>query len=701
MAILSCVSCMSCMSWSLYLLFNTHKFLLLLFFQWINNGYDMQIFEKTMLRNYFATILSLFILLSNSIIADNAQDTSSLMQQQIKHVVILMLENRSFDNMLAWLYDEIDPPSHFIPANSDPLFLGLSESTLDQYTNLLKDSSGRVVFSCAPIKGIPSVALTKFINSPKFDPHETFPDVMLQMFGYEGSSEPTMSGFLQNYASYWHESSWMSQKDNICAIMETYTDKELPILYNLARHYAVSDLWFSSVPTQTNPNRAFSFCGTSEGEIINGFLAKNSFQSDTIWNRLSEQSPETTWSIFWQSDMLPAVLPGPYSGANSFASLNRIPHLQDHLQTIDDFHKYARNGQLPDISFLEPQWTISANLSAKEKNVLEFILPHQDFILGLQGNDLHPPGDVRTAENFLANVYTSLTSNKEAWNKTLLIIVFDEHGGLFDHIPPPTAIPPDDHFHNGFKFDRYGVRIPAIFISPLIEKGTVIRSIDPEIPFDHTSLIATILKWKNIDKSKWHFGRRVEQAPTFENVITLSTPRTDDIIGRPIISSSNKDIVHMGDLFCLRNKNGDYLCSSMLECLHIATAGSSKNKICLEFTPGSGKLTHGSFGIIKSHNPHLGLSNLLNAQTRFGCIFSTDKHTSGQWWTIKSLENPVLGADICFGDRVYIDNHIYLDTLQLIPGRLTNTTSLIGQHLIAKPIIYDDSESLYWFIERP
>ena len=78
-----------------------------------------------------------------------------------------------------------------------------------------------------------------------------------------------MTGFLQDYASLWDEDDWMNQKKDICAVMESYTDQELPVIYALARHYAVSDLWFSSVPTQTNPNRAFLACGTSDGQIIN------------------------------------------------------------------------------------------------------------------------------------------------------------------------------------------------------------------------------------------------------------------------------------------------------------------------------------------------------------------------------------------------------------------------------------------------
>ena len=562
----------------------------------------------------------------------------------------------------------------------------------------MKDSRGHVVFTCAPIKGIPSVQSTPFINSPKFDPNEAFTNVTNQIFGIEGGQEPTMLGFLQDYATVWGEDDWVSEKSDICAIMETYTDQELPTLYGLGRHYAISDMWFSSVPTQTNPNRAFIFCGTSEGAIVNGFLGKNLFQSDTLWNRLEEYSPETSWTIFWQADMLPILHPGPYSGTNTFAAFNKISNWQNHFQTVDYFHQLARDGQLPDISFIEPQWTTSLNISPKEKEVLEYIYT-QDFIVGLQGNDLHPPGDIRTGENFLANLYTSLTSNKEAWNHTLLIITFDEHGGLFDHVPPPPAIAPDDNFQNGFKFDRYGIRVPILFISPLIEKGTIIRSSDSQIPFDHTSLAATLLKWKNIDKAKWNLGTRVELAPTFEEVITLIQPREDVVLVETQPVTANKNVINIGDPICLKNKEGNYLCA---HALHIATVGLERDKTTLTFSCGSGTLTHGSFVFVKSEDPRAENSNLLDSKVKGSdCFFTLNKHAAGQWWTIKSLENPLVGADICYGDRVYLESHIYMNLLQLVPGRLSDVEGVLGRHVTVIPIIEKDSDNQCWTIEHP
>lgn len=653
------------------------------------------------MKKYIHAVYLLLILTFQLSASENDAE-QCLMQKEIKHVVILMLENRSFDNVLAWLYDETRKPSHFVPETSDPTFIGLSEDTPFQYTNTLKNSNGEVVFLCSPIKGVPSVSNTPFLNSPKFDPNEEFPNVQKQIFGPTGGNEATMQGFLQDYASLWHEDDWLNQQQQICAIMETHTDKELPIMYGLARHYAVSDAWFSSVPTQTNPNRAFAFCGTSEGEIINGFLGKNNFQSDTLWNRLTEESPETTWSIFWQSDMTPILFPGPFSGTNTFAALKRIPNLNDHFSIFDQFHEQARKGELPDISFLEPQWTISVNLSPKEKEALAVMHKTEEFIFGFQGNDLHPPGDIRTGENLLANIYTSLIANKDAWEHTLLIITFDEHGGLFDHVPPPAAVAPDDKFQKGFKFDRYGVRVPTIFISPLIDKGTIIRSDDASIPFDHTSLISTILKWKNIPKDKWNLGHRVDIAPTFEKVITLENPRQDYVISDSVEDENTIDTIKFGEQFCLRNTEGNYLGVCKPEFLHLSTLGTDKDKVCLEFTSGIGELTNGSFSVIKLDDACLKNFNTLESdENYFACTFSTNHHCPSQWWTIKKAEAVGLGSGICYGDKVYIENHIYHELYQLVPGRLCETDFLGGKHLTTKPITEKDSANQYWIIERP
>lgn len=644
------------------------------------------------MKKFLLTILTLF-----TFKAVSDDQAPNLMQQNIKHVVILMLENRSFDNVLAWLYNQENPPSKIIQNTPNPApFFGLSDIDLTQYTNIAKDSKGNIIFSTPPIKGIPSVSNSKFLNSPKFDPNEEFPHVINQI-GLTNGGEPTMLGFLQDYASIWEEDDWEAYQKDIFSVMETYTEKELPVTYGLARHYAISDYWFCSIPTQTNPNRGYSICGTSEGAIINDTLGTK-FNSDTIWNRLTKESPDTTWTIFWEVEV-PGVTTnnGPFTGPYTFKALNKINNLQSHLSSIDSFHDLARKGQLPNISYVEPQWTYSYNISPTEKEFLA-LTSEDDFIMGFQGNDMHPPSDMRTAENLLSNIYSSLIANKEAWAQTLFIIYFDEHGGLFDHVPPPAAVAPDHMFHNGFEFDRYGVRVPIIFISPLIEKGTIVRSDNPAIPFDHTSMISTLLKWRKVDKSKWNMGKRVDIAPTFESVITLTEPRQDCVIGFDADPTDN--VVRFGDVFCLKNKEGKYLSASRW--VNMATVGSNEEKLTLACVNGSGELKHGSFCLFNAPNYTENGLNLLGRQSKlFDCAFSNDHQNPNQWWTIKNVDRPYLGANICYGDKVYIENHVYRDLFQLVPGRLCEHDGLLGKYAVAKPITDNSSEDNYWIIERP
>lgn len=665
-------------------------------------------------KHFFA---GLMLLLSLATAAQSAQaepPTNTLMHDEIEHIVIVMLENRSFDNVLAWLYDQNNPPNKFIPDETVHEYLGLTEETLDMYTNELKNSSGKIVFSSPPIKGVPSVAGRPFFDSPRFDPHEGFPDVTKQIFGYDGSNEPNMSGFLQNYATLWSERLWEKYATDIRSVMETYTKEELPTMYALGQKYAVSDLWFSSVPTQTNPNRAFTFCGTSDGETVNGVLGTDHFQSHTLWNRLWEQSPQTTWKIFWQSDMLPGAIHGPYSGTNIFAKMGDIPHLNDHFQTIDLFHALARNGNLPNVCFIEPQWTLCTNLYPttfleKKPQYHHFAIEagqsnNEDFLVGFHGNDMHPPGDIRSGEDFVANIYTSLTANADAWNKTLLIITFDEHGGLFDHVPPPTAVPPDSYNQHGFNFDRYGVRVPTLFISPRIEQGTVIRSDDPAAPFDHTSLIASVLKWKDVDKEKWDLGKRVQGAPTIENVVTLQNPRQDAVL-KPdqliLPQSDDSDVVQMNTGFYLKDKAENYVIYSKNALDQYAVIGQAERKMALEFVGGSGKITHGSFVLIKANDPSLSTQNILeNTQLGGSCRYRENTHTTGQWWTVKSVDNPYVGAEIRYGDRIYLESQVYMNPLQFVAARMTHKEGLTNFFLIAEEITSQNSQDNYWIIEK-
>ena len=240
-----------------------------------------------------------------------------------------------------------------------------------------------------------------------------------------------------------------------------------------------------------------------------------------------------------------------------FPEILKIKDADSHftkLANLDEFHKAARAGQLPNFTYIQPEWTIGESGTG---GGLKSVLFHQ-------GDDYHPPGNLDAAENLVKQIYNSLISNRAAWEKTLLIITFDEPIGSFDHYPPPAAIPPwvkgtEPAFKReyNFNFDRYGGRVPTILVSPLVEKGTVFRS-TTKVPFDHTSLIATILKWRGLENKD--FGERTKQAPTFDNIVSLSTPRNDEKEVRFLqISHKASEPVRFYDRFYLKDAMGKYI----------------------------------------------------------------------------------------------------------------------------------------------
>lgn len=156
----------------------------------------------------------------------------------------------------------------------------------------------------------------------------------------------------------------------------------------------------------------------------------------------------------------------------------------------------------------------------------------------MQGNDYHPPTDVCPGEKLLYDIYTALTSNADVWARTLLIVTFDEHGGTYDHHAPAWGAtnPSDpDSLQSPFNFHLFGVRVPTILISPFVTPGTVFRA-SGETPFDHTSIIATLLKWKGIDPREAGLWNRVAAAPTFENVLGPEAVNPDVQLTEPACS---------------------------------------------------------------------------------------------------------------------------------------------------------------------
>ena len=376
----------------------------------------------------------------------------------IAHVVVLMLENRSFDSMLGRLY------------SGRPDFDGLTGQESNQWDG-------------KPIPVWTSTAMTPDAACiPTPDPNELFSDMTDQIFGV-GSGPPSpanMSGFVANYMK--------TATNDPTNVMHGFTPDQVPVISQLAKSFGVSDRWHASAPNQTWPNRFFVHTGTAAG-YVNNSPAHFPYTMPTIFNRLT--LCERSWRIY-HHDM-------PQSAALS-AIWSELP---DHLYSFeDDFMSDAMAGRLPNYSFIEP-------------------LYFSDLILHRMPNDQHPPHNVAYGERLIARCYDALR-NGAGWEQTLFIVTYDEHGGIYDHVPPPSAVSPDNAHPDGFKFDRYGVRVPTVLISPWIPAGSIIRP--PAVskyPFDHTSILATLRKLFDLGRS---LTARDEAAPDLLSALSLKTP---------------------------------------------------------------------------------------------------------------------------------------------------------------------------------
>jgi phospholipase C len=387
----------------------------------------------------------------------------------IQHVVVLMLENRSFDCMLGRLYPD------------DPDYRGLTLNESNPYAN-------------APIRvwsgdGMPpDIACT-----PKPDPGEKFKDINQQLFGPDGKrtqAPPNMNGFASNYAGQ------PASKDGPFAprnAMHFFNPNQVPVISQLARAFGVSDDWYASAPCQTWPNRFFTHTGTARGHVDNNtFLVP--FPAESIFHRL--QKAGKPWRVYFH-DMPQSILLGDIWLSALF-----------HFRRFNQFLADAQTGNLPNYSFIEPRY-------------------FSDLFLNNIPNDEHPPHDVTYGEQLITQVYNAVRASP-CWEKTLLIITYDEHGGCFDHVPPPTAVSPDTNVNKDYNyaFDSYGVRVPAVLISPYIKQGSKIRpppdANGKERHFDHTSIIATVRKL--FLPGDPPLTRRDAAAPDLLSSLTLAVP---------------------------------------------------------------------------------------------------------------------------------------------------------------------------------
>lgn len=381
----------------------------------------------------------------------------------LTHVFVVMLENHSFDNMFAM--------------SGIPRITAATTSDSNSY-----DNTTYAVQTSAPL-------------SMPTDPGHEFPDVVEQLAG-PGATYPSggpypainNSGFAANYATTTSEGPVPPTQD-IVDIMSCFaTPTQLPVLYQLATEFSVCDQWHSSLPGPTWPNRFFV-----HGASSSGLDTSPSSAQMAKWELPDEGFKYPNGSIY---DSLNAA--GiPYRFYNDSTGYPSELSLYS-----DDPQNGSAAGAVPQVSSLSGVTLLDINSLGHFAKDLQgpypypytFIEPHYgDIVHGTYagGSSQHPMDDVYGGENLLANVYMAIR-NSPYWNTSLLIITYDEHGGLYDSVAPGTAIAPGDNPNYGynkygFDFQQYGVRVPAVVVSPLIPKGTVDHTL-----YDHSSVPRTL-----------------------------------------------------------------------------------------------------------------------------------------------------------------------------------------------------------------
>lgn len=454
------------------------------------------------------------------------------------HVVVLMLENRSFDNLLGYLYPNGVPAG----APAGKTFEGVAGK------NLSNPIPATATGQSAPPPGVTSIAV-----SPAGDYHQPFPDpgeeyyhVNTQLYDHIDGKDrspynlpspvppvPGMQGFVNDYIENFPAGDTLNGQgplfEQYAQIMQCFPTEMVPVLATLAEQFAVFDHWFCAVPSQTWCNRAFWNAGTSWGHVNNGgSVSLNSLSwlddsgGETLFNKLTEtEGSSLTWKIYSSNE---ASLTGII---HADALLDY--HTDEYFPSLEQFFTDCAAGNLPSYSFIEPCfWT-----------------PHNDQHPSTWDSKHYGPaavGTVLLGEELIWRVYDAVKSATGAnggnsWKNTLLIITHDEHGGCFDHVAPPTSgvTPPDLSEYTmweDFDFERLGIRVPMVMVSAYIAPNTVINA-----SHDHTSFLKTMFaKWgKQISGP---LTARDGAAAEFNEVFTAATLR--DVsewpdIPRPVI----------------------------------------------------------------------------------------------------------------------------------------------------------------------
>ncbi|KAG6840883.1 hypothetical protein C0991_003476 [Blastosporella zonata] len=382
--------------------------------------------------------------------ASGSEKSVANLKDKIKNVVWILLENRSFDNLLGGI------KGHGLdnPINNGP------------FCNPVNVTQPNATTYCSFPQDFDSIAN---------DPDHSITGYNLELFGTfnpnntaiaEGTLTPTCQGFVNKQLI-----SYPTLNPQVAAeqVLGHYSADEVPTLVNIVDEFVTFNRWFACIPGPTDPNRACSVSGTSAGHGTNDA----SYGSHALTNKAVFQQVDEK-GISWKN----------YGGTGSGDALyfswvkaNRAAN----VQPLENFYQDAYLGLLPSLSYINPS------------------------CCGADTNSMHPNGNVSFGQVLIKQIYDAVRTSPQ-WDSTMLVITFDETGGFHDHVPPPLAVRPDNLTYTEtakdksvytFEFDRLGGRMPTFMISPYAPKShTENNGINPatneSYPYTATSVLKTL-----------------------------------------------------------------------------------------------------------------------------------------------------------------------------------------------------------------
>ncbi|KAF7314441.1 Phosphatidylglycerol specific phospholipase C [Mycena kentingensis (nom. inval.)] len=418
------------------------------------------------------------------------------MKSKIKNVVWLLLENRSFDNILGGIK---------LPGLDNPANKGDVCNPVD-----VTKPTGATL--CTRLKDFDSIAN---------DPDHSITGNNFQFYGTfspnnadisSGRIAATNQGFVNKQTISYPT---IGSSTAAAQVMGYYSEDEIRTMVDLVGNFSTFNYWFSCVPGPTNPNRACALSGTSAGHGSNdasftvGNLTVNSIFQELTSRNISWLNYDGTGGAF-PSDAL-------FYASTRANSRNKVV-------PINNFFQDALMGRLPTLSYLNPS------------------------CCGLNTDSMHPTGQVSFGLIFVKQIYDALRQGPQ-WNETMFVLTYDESGGFHDHVPSPLAVRPDtltysETAHDGsrytFQFDRLGGRMPTLLISPYTPQGHVENmGTNPETGATEAYSATSVLKTLGLLFDFDDFTPRVANSPSFDHLIGLTMRKDAPMILTPPVPFPN------------------------------------------------------------------------------------------------------------------------------------------------------------------